>query len=67
MREDNRASYGDAFLAALAVGLVKRDDMAKWNPVANTITAQPNATYDKTHGLFRRLYEQTKDIAADLT
>lgn len=61
------ASYGDAFLAALAVGLVKRDDMAKWNPVANTITAQPNATYDKAHGLFRRLYEQTKDIAADLT
>ena len=61
------ASYGDAFLAALAVGLVKRDDMAKWNPVANMITAQPNATYDKTHGLFRRLYEQTKDIAADLT
>ncbi|RLJ58915.1 xylulokinase [Litoreibacter meonggei] len=61
------ASYGDAFLAALAVGLVQRDDISKWNPVAQTITARPNATYDKAHGLFRRLYEQTKDIASELT
>lgn len=60
------ASYGDAFLAALAVGLVERSDISKWNPVAQTITARPNATYDKAHGLFRRLYEQTKDIAAAL-
>ncbi|MCF6231499.1 MAG: FGGY-family carbohydrate kinase [Rhodobacteraceae bacterium] len=61
------ASYGDAFLAAMAVGLVKRTDIANWNPVAKTITARPNATYDKAYGLFRRLYEQTKDIAAELT
>jgi xylulokinase len=61
------ASYGDAFLAALAIGLVKRDDIAKWNPVAESITARPNATYDKAHKLFRRLYAQTKDIAAELT
>lgn len=60
------ASYGDAFLAALAVGLVKRSDIAKWNPVAKTVTAQPNAAYDKGYDLFRRLYEQTKDIAAAL-
>ncbi len=61
------ASYGDAFLAALAVGLVKREDILTWNPVAETISAQSNATYDKAHGLFRRLYAQTKDIAAELT
>ena len=61
------ASYGDAFLAAMAVGLVERADIAQWNPVAKTITARPNAVYDKAHGLFRRLYEQTKDIAAELT
>lgn len=60
------ASYGDAFLAALAVGLVQREDISTWNPVAQTVTAQNSATYDKAHGLFRRLYEQTKDIAAEL-
>lgn len=61
------ASYGDAFLAALAVGSVRREDISSWNPVARSITAQPNETYDKAHGLFRRLYEQTKDIAGELT
>jgi len=61
------ASYGNAFLAALAVGLVKRDDITIWNPVAETITARSNPTYDTAHGLFLKLYEQTKDIAAQLT
>ncbi|MEO0829363.1 MAG: FGGY-family carbohydrate kinase, partial [Pseudomonadota bacterium] len=61
------ASYGDAFLAALAVGLVERADIARWNPPQQTITARSNATYDTAHTLFRRLYEQTKDIAADLS
>ena len=61
------ASYGDAFLAALAVGLVQRNDIATWNPVAQKITARPNATYEKAHTLFRRLYEQTKDIARELS
>lgn len=60
------ASYGDAFLAALAVGLVRRGDIAVWNPPVKEIKAQPNAAYDKAYGLFRRLYEQTKDIAAEL-
>ena len=61
------ASYGNAFLAATAIGLVKRDSISKWNPVAKTIIAQPSATYDKAHDLFHRLYEQTKDIAIELT
>jgi xylulokinase len=60
------ASYGDAFLAALAVGMVKREDISKWNPAAKTIVAQSNPTYDKAHGLFLRLYQQTRDIAAEL-
>ncbi|MFT5894920.1 MAG: xylulokinase [bacterium] len=60
------ASYGDAFLAALSVGIVAREDIATWNPVAQSITAQPDTTLDKAHGLFRRLYEQTKDIALEL-
>jgi len=60
------ASYGDAFLAALALGWVDRSDIALWNPAAQTITAQPDAKLDAHYALFRRLYEQTKDIAAEL-
>ncbi|MDJ0825869.1 MAG: FGGY-family carbohydrate kinase [Rhodobacter sp.] len=57
------ASYGNAFLAALAIGAVEPGDIAAWNPVAEEIPAVPNAAYDKQYQLFRRLYEQTKDIA----
>lgn len=61
------ASYGDAFLGALAIGAVDRGDIATWNPPARHISAQPNATYARQYALFRRLYEQTKDIAAELS
>ncbi|WP_299611697.1 FGGY-family carbohydrate kinase [uncultured Tateyamaria sp.] len=60
------ASYGDAFLAALAIGAVRRQDISKWNPTDRTITASPTADYDTAHALFLRLYEQTKDIARDI-
>lgn len=60
------ASYGDAFLAALAIGQVKRDDIQSWNPVTNSIKAQGHPIFDKSYKLFRRLYEQTKDIAKEL-
>ena len=61
------ASYGDAFLAALAIGLVKREDIAAWNPVATSVSAQSDPQYDRSYALFRRLYEQTRDIAAELS
>lgn len=61
------ASYGDAFMAALAIGAVTRGDIAEWNPVSEVIKARPDAAYEKNFALFRRLYEQTKDIAAALT
>ena len=61
------ASYGDAFLAALAVGLVDRQDISKWNPAIRTIKAQPSAAYEKANGLFRKLYVQTKEIAKALS
>lgn len=61
------ASYGDAFLAALAIGQVDRTDIANWNPPQRTVKAQTSATYDKSYALFRRLYEQTKDIARDIS
>ena len=61
------ACYGDAFLAAVAVGAAKPEDIASWNPVADTVAAAPSAVYDKQYALLRRLYEQTKDIAAELS
>ena len=62
----NGASYGNAFLAATTIGAVQPSDIATWNPSAETITATPHETYAKQYRLFRRLYEQTKDIAAEL-
>ncbi|WP_298920036.1 FGGY-family carbohydrate kinase [uncultured Roseobacter sp.] len=61
------ASYGDAFLAALAIGVVKRADISAWNPVSETIEAAGDPIYEKHYALFRRLYEQTKDLAAELS
>jgi xylulokinase len=57
------ASYGDAFLAAVAAGLATREDITLWNPVARTVTPQPDPAYDRLWPLFRALYDQTRDIA----
>jgi xylulokinase len=58
------ASYGDAFLAALAIGDVRREDIRTWNPVAYEITADPaNAeVYRRQYGVFKELYPRTKDL-----
>lgn len=61
------ASYGDAFMAALAIGEAKVDDIAVWNPVAATIRAEASEVHERQYRLFRRLYEQTKDIARELS
>jgi xylulokinase len=60
------ASYGDAFLAALAVGAAEPGDIARWNPVDRAVEPAPDTVHARQYGLFRRLYEQTKDIARDL-
>lgn len=58
------ASYGDAFLAALAVGDVKLGDITQWNPVAREIV--PNSdlapVYAKTYRTFRELYPRTREL-----
>ena len=56
------ASYGDAFLAALAMGDAKPEDIGAWNPVASSITPEEalKAMYDRQHGVFRRLYPAVK-------
>jgi xylulokinase len=58
------ASYGDAFLAATAVGDVKRDAIRTWNPVATTIKPDPGqaAVYGRHYAIFKDLYRQTKDL-----
>ncbi|MEM6888904.1 MAG: FGGY-family carbohydrate kinase [Pseudomonadota bacterium] len=60
------ASYGDAFLAAVATGHATRSDIAHWNPAAETVRAQHHPAYDSQYGLFRKLYAQTRDIAQAL-
>lgn len=58
------ASYGDAFLAALAVGDVSRSDIRVWNPVANEIVPDPATRdiYQRRYRTFRALYPRTRDL-----
>jgi xylulokinase len=62
------ASYGDAFLAALAVGDVRPGDIRQWNPVAAEFVADPgNAdVYRRQYGVFRALYPKTRDLMHQL-
>ena len=61
------ASYGDAYLAALAVGLAQSGDIARWNPVERVVRAEVHEAYAKQYPIFLRLYAQTKDLMAALT
>ncbi|WP_284165630.1 FGGY-family carbohydrate kinase [Frigidibacter sp. SD6-1] len=60
------AAYGDAFLAALAIGQAQADDIAGWNPEARRVAARRHPAYQRQYPLFRALYERTREIAADL-
>lgn len=57
------ASYGNAFLARMALGDVTKDDLPGWNPVERTIIARSEPIYEQQYPLFKALYEQTRDIA----
>ena len=63
------ACYGDAFLAALAVGDVRKKDIRAWNPVARRIVADKRnrAVYARQYEVFKALYRQTKDLMAELS
>ena len=41
--------------------------MATWNPVQRDVPPQPDPIYAARYRQFRALYEQTRDIAADLS
>ena len=62
------ASYGDAFLAAMAVGDVKAGDIETWNPVAGTFVPDPalRERYGKLYRIFRELYPATREQMAAL-
>ncbi len=61
------ASYGNAFLAALAIGQVRWEEIADWNPPSETVNPEHSDIHERHYSLFLRLYGQTKDIAADLS
>jgi xylulokinase len=60
------ASYGDAFLAALAVGRVQPADIVRWNPQARVVHPVAEPVYARQYPLWRQLYSQTRDIAQAL-
>ncbi|MBC2836569.1 FGGY-family carbohydrate kinase [Paragemmobacter straminiformis] len=60
------ASYGDAFLAAVAVGHAMAEEITEWNPVARVVTPEQVPAYARQYPLFKRLYAQTRDIAHEL-
>ena len=57
------ASYGDAFLAACAVGLAVQDDIGQWNPVVRIVQPEAVEAYQRQYPLWKALYAQTKEIA----
>ena len=58
------AAFGDAYLAARAIGVLA--EIGDWNPVEAVVVAKAQDAYARQYPLFRALYEQTKDIAAAL-
>jgi xylulokinase len=60
------ASFGDAFLAAIAVGAREPGDIEAWNPVSSTIEPEPVPAYQRQYPLWKALYTQTADISHSL-
>ena len=63
------ACYGDAFLAALAVGDVRKKDILTWNPVDRRIVPERKnrAVYERQYGVFKELYRRNSDLMAALS
>jgi xylulokinase len=62
------ASYGDAFLARLAIDGVSRSSIKIWNPTAFTVQPdRSNATlYQRRYAAFRSLYPRIRDLMVEL-
>jgi xylulokinase len=64
-RETIGASYGDAMLAAEALGVTST---ATWNPVARVVEPDDSVAglHDRRFASYLALYDQTRDIVAEL-
>ncbi|ASN82708.1 FGGY-family carbohydrate kinase [Deinococcus ficus] len=62
------ASYGDAFLAGRAAGLLAHEDLQTWmKPQAPVLPdAQRKAAYDRLYPLYRELYTATRPVVHQL-
>ena len=62
------ASYGNAFLTAVALGEAQWRDIDLWNPIVSTIEPLPeNSTlYRQRLALFKQYYLNTREILSDL-
>lgn len=58
------ASYGDAFLAGLCAGLLKRSDLESWVNVKKTLRPEDDKhkLYSRIYDDYKMLYSQTADI-----
>ncbi len=59
-RETIGASYGDALLAAIAIGLAEPD--TKWNSISAVVEPdiELGEVYDTLYGIYRDLYPATR-------
>jgi len=60
------ASYGDAFIAALATGAVTHGDIDIWNPADHVITPREVPEYDRLYPVYRALYDRNRDLMGSL-
>jgi xylulokinase len=63
------ASYGDAFLARLALGDVSKSAIKQWNPAAFTIEPDRRSArlYKSRYATFRELYPRIRDLMEELS
>jgi xylulokinase len=61
------ASYGNAFLAAVAIGQAAPNDVRRWNPINRVVTPAGVPAYTRQYPLWRTLYTTTRDIAHRLS
>jgi xylulokinase len=57
------ASYGDAFLGAVAIGAAAPGAIGDWNPVARTVEPRAVPAYAYQYPLWKELYQRTRDVA----
>jgi xylulokinase len=67
-RHSTGAAYGSAFLAAVAVGDVRREAIRDWNPAEGGVTPDPATagTYSRLFSIYKRLYAQTRDLMEEI-